>query len=120
MAGAGGTHSGAGRPIRQPSNWSLSSKIKWLEPTTAGMWLNCILRIVASRLPRDFLLKVLGENRSQANAQALCYASQRAAQGPVETRVKCLHDGSWIVSPPLIQQASLSRQDPRLHAKLEF
>jgi hypothetical protein len=38
-------------------------------------------------------------------AQAVRCASQRAAQSPVEVRMKGLDDGVWIISASLIQQA---------------
>jgi hypothetical protein len=47
----------------------------------------------ARRLPRGL------------TAQSACCAPQRAAQGPVEIRVKCPDDGSWIISPSSLQQA---------------
>jgi hypothetical protein len=69
------------------------------------MGLNCICETMAGRAAAKFAPGRYGGTSVGLTAEATCYASQRAAQSPVEIRVKCPDDGAWIISPPSIQQA---------------
>jgi hypothetical protein len=70
-----------------------------------GIGLNCICESWPVGPSRIRPLGCSGETSGGLTAQAAYCASQRAAQCPIQMRVKCLDDGVWNISPSLIQQA---------------